>query len=201
MTTLESLLAAFDVPDALVGDLVEESRCRSRAWLWMQAIAAIAHSIAAAVRADARTCIRIAVAGVAVLAAGAQSSLWLYLWTTHHVPMRGPLVSSGWFVLAWHSYSVPLHLLWCLTSILCGWTLTRLGSQRKLAFLVAAVAVQLPIVIWFTLPYVRAIVAASHPPQLLRYRLAFIVDLFAVMIEMPACTIAAALTRTKPTSD
>jgi hypothetical protein len=194
MTILERMLVAFDVPAALVGDLLEEShRGRSRVWLCAQAVVAVGHAIAAAVRLDALTAARTIAVGAGLFGIGAQLSLWLYVWATFHVPFPAQWQFRLWFVLAWHSYSVPLHVLWCATSLASGRLMNRVDRQRRLSFVVIGIAAQLPVLIWFAWPAVQALVRVTHPPTLLRYRIAFAVDLVVVMIVMPALTLAAAL--------
>ena len=187
------LLRAFDVPEPLVGDLVEERRRgRSRLWLWNQTAAAVLHAIAADIGADRWTAARTALAGAALLAVGAQLSLWLYQQATNHLPFQ-PWMATWWFVLAWHSYSVPLNILWCATAIGAGRIVARTDGRRRLSFVTLGLALQMPVLIWFARPAVQAAVRVTNPPTLLRLRLAFGVDVFVVMLVMPLCTLAAAL--------
>jgi hypothetical protein len=169
-----------------------------------QTAVAIGLAIASAVRADPGAAARAAGTSAGLLAIGAQASLWLYLWCTDHFPFRGPFQSTWWFVLGWHSYYVPLNLLWCATALAVGRILRRVDPQRRPSFVVLGVAAQWPVLMWFAAPVVHALVRAASPrePWLLRIRMAFAIDVVMLMIVMPALTLAAALKGcTRPTSD
>jgi hypothetical protein len=162
----------------------------------MTAQTAVAIGLAlAAVRADPGAAARTAGTSAGLLAIGAQASLWLYLQATNHLPFRGPFQSTWWFTLAWHSYYLPLNLLWCAMAVGVGWMMRHVRGRPRLPLAVVGVAAQIPVLIWFAWPVMRVLVRAtlSSPPFPPGVRVAFVVDLLVLFVGMPALTLLAAL--------
>lgn len=190
---IEKAFIAFGAPDAIVGDLVEQRSRRSRIWFWRQSVAAIGVAVGRAVVMEPWAAVRAIGVGNGVLFIGAWLSLRLYLWATLAVPFPHSWIMNPYFVLAWHSYSLPLNALWCVTATASGWLAVRADKQRRLAFAVLTIAAQVPVLIWFAWPAIQATLRLTRPPILLRYHVAFAVDVLIVLFVMPACAVAAAL--------
>jgi len=187
---MERLLAAFDVPDAVVGDLLEQRARRSRLWFWTQSIATICVAIWSAVVFDAWLAARVTAAGVVTLSAGVWLSWQLYLWATFAISFPHAMILNPYFVLAWHTYCLPLNLLWCTTAMLAGRSMTRLDPKGRLPLTIVGLVTAIPVLVWCGSGPVAALIRTTNPPALLRFRIGFAFDVLVVFVGMPACAIA-----------
>ncbi|HZR23043.1 MAG TPA: hypothetical protein VFA59_05595 [Vicinamibacterales bacterium] len=197
------VLAEFDVPDPIVGDLFEQRAKRSRLWFWAQSLAAIGVAIRRAIVCDARLAARVTLVGIVTLAAGVWLSWQMYWWATFAISFPHRVIVNPYFVLAWHAYCLPLNLLWCASGMLAGRSMMRADPRRRATLAVVGVVAATPILVWCGWGPVAALLRTTHPatPRLLRFQIGFAFDVLVVFLGMPACAISAALNSRQSTVD
>jgi hypothetical protein len=199
------LMQRFDVPDALIGDLIEQRRAgRSAVWLWRQAVVAVVQSTHRVLRRQKGLALVTALVSAAALVVWAESTWALYLWISDKwmnawasrgaTWVQGVRVGGFWsraLYVWWELYGGGLSLLWCAGSALIG----RLVARRQsMALLLASVGAQLPFVLWWGVPiWLRAAeyvgLRAVHPVN-------FRVVAAVILIGMPLSTLLAGLSAT-----
>jgi hypothetical protein len=196
------LMDRFGVPDALIGDLVEQ-RCadRSAAWLWRQAVVAILQATRRSVLTQKRVALVTALVSAAGLLFWVESSWALYLWlsdkwinawaspgaTWVHGVRAGGFWSRAVFVW-WELYGGGLSPLWCVGSALIGRLVAR---TQSMALVLVSVAAQLPFILWWGVPiWLRAPAYVGLRPV---HPLNFRVVAAVVLVGMPLSTIVAGL--------
>jgi hypothetical protein len=192
MKLAERLLDRFDVPESLVGDLVEARHGgRSAVWFWRQAIVAIAQAVIHGVRLRKATTAATALVLSAALFVWFQATLALYRSVQIFEPW---IVKSRLLFFAWHIYCVPLNLGWCVGCALAGWLAARLNRRSPAAVVVACALAQFPINIWFGWPYLRTLLQPSIVPT---FYVGYVCDTLFAFIALPLCFVAAG-TRMRP---
>jgi len=207
MTAAVWLMQRFSVPDALIGDLVEQQGAgRSSVWLWHQVIVAIVETTHRAIRNQKGNALVTGLLSAAAVFVWAESTLALYVWISEkwmhalaapgatwvHGVRVGGFWSRALFVW-WELYGGGLDLLWCVGSALIGWLVAR---TQSVAMVLVSVAAQLPLVLWWGVPIwlhagSRYGVAPIHP-------LNFRVTAAVVLVGMPLSTLIAGLGATPP---
>jgi hypothetical protein len=196
------LMDRFGVPDALIGDLVEQQRAgRSAAWLWRQAVVAVLETTRRRVLSQKGVAVVTALISAAALLFWVESSWALYIWLSDKwinawaspgaTWVYGVRVGGFWrraLFVWWELYGGGLSLLWCLGSAL----IVRLVARtQSMALVLVSVAAQLPFILWWGVPiWLRAAayvgLRAVHP---LNIRVVAAV----VLVGMPLSAIVAGL--------
>jgi hypothetical protein len=127
------LLPSQDI-DALLGDIVEESRRRSRLWYWMQILAVIVVGSFRVVRAHRLLTLRAIAVGSGALVA--YVCFWILLVWGLQTLAYGLYVGSHWIQLSNgvlhamnRSFVASLWLQFLVGFSLCGWIVGRLHRQ------------------------------------------------------------------------
>ena len=185
-----TLMERFGVPQPLIGDLVERGRSHSLVWLLRQALAVIVMNAVAAAREHPADALRAATVSAAALLISYESILKLYLLVS-----RGPFVDqfpnhSRAFFYAWHIYALPLNTLWCMAAALSGWLAVRFAGHHRATFVLIAVAVQLPLILWWGLPIAFGSISNNLP---FKFALGWLFDAAVILVAMPLCTLAGGL--------
>jgi hypothetical protein len=199
------LMQRFGVPDALIGDLVEQQRAgRSSVWLWHQVIVTVVETTHRAIRNQKGNALVTALLSAAALFVWVKSTWALYLWVSERWMNAWAAPGAAWVdgvrvggfwsravFVWWELYGGGLVLLWCVGSALIGRVVAR---TQSVALVLVSVAAQLPFVLWWGVPIwlhagSRYGVAPIHP-------LNFWVSAAVVLVGMPFSTVIAGLCAT-----
>jgi hypothetical protein len=201
-----SMMERFDVPDALIGDLVERRNSHSRLWFWWQAIGATASQIAKGIRQAKLTAVT-AVLSAALLYGWFRASLAFYVWATE-LPLPSYLYSSRIYEVLWHGYCWPLNLAWGFGALSAGWLAARLNRRHAAAMVLVCALAQLPLDVWFGWPYLRSVLPLrlhgsvlmldTHPPQplfpeLFAFYIGHLLATLFAFVGLPLCVLWAGL--------
>ena len=193
------LMGRFGVSAPLQGDLIEARRRHGSVW-WLsrQVVAAILHSVILRVHDHAFRTAAIAATSTVALLVWLDATRALFIRVTNgafgFIDLRG----SHFLFIAWVAYGGPLYPAWLLGSFLEGWVIAR---HARAATTLLVVLVELPCLLWFSLPYWRMIfvpigqTAFTMPLTwtTLVYRVGFWLAALVPVLGVPAATLIGGL--------
>jgi hypothetical protein len=183
MTFLKRLLPSADL-DALLGDIVEESRHRSRLWYWSQVLAVVVVASWKDVRAHKWLAVRAIVTGLLVFPVFYVPAV-LVTYVVRILSQNGYYIGPYWLTLPPSAMIVAPVLLNMIEFGLSGWAVTRFHRSH-------GIAMALPyVVLTCTSPAVVLIrVLGGHPIARLAGPPALLI---AAIVSLPACVVLGAV--------